>query len=81
MVLEKRNEMLNFNAVRCVTILMTTECELAGIIKSTSTKEVEGLRKSQEELVNGILKCLGYFTTHSTVQCAEQVTFIFILYI
>lgn len=73
MVTEKREEMLGLNAVRCIAILLTTECESAGIIKSSNTKESDGLRKSQEELITGILKCLGYFTTHCTSQCAEQV--------
>lgn len=74
MVTEKREEMLSLNSVRCIAILLTTECETAGIIKSTTpTRETDGLRKSQEELITGILKCLGYFTTHSTAQCAEQV--------
>ncbi|KAF9421142.1 hypothetical protein HW555_002854 [Spodoptera exigua] len=74
MVNEKREEMLSLNSVRCIAILLTTECETAGIIKSTTiARESEGLRKSQEELITGILKCLGYFTTHSTAQCAEQI--------
>lgn len=73
MVIDKRDEMLSLNAVRCVAILLTTECESAGIIKSTAAKENVSPRKSQEELITGILKCLGYFTTHSTSQCAEQV--------
>ncbi|XP_073956979.1 BTB/POZ domain-containing protein Rnb isoform X2 [Choristoneura fumiferana] len=75
MVQEKRDEMLSLNAVRCIAILLTTECETAGVIKSTcnSSKEGEGLRKSQEELICGILKCLGYFTTHASVLCAEQI--------
>lgn len=74
MVTEKRDEMLSLNAARCVAILLTTECESAGIIKTTNPdKENEGLRKSQEELITGILKCLGYFTTHATIHCAEQV--------
>ncbi|KAL0883062.1 hypothetical protein ABMA27_016532 [Loxostege sticticalis] len=75
MVVDKRDEMLSQNAVRCVAILLTTECETAGIIKSTNNalKETDGLRKSQEELITGILKCLGYFTTHSSIQCAEQI--------
>lgn len=80
MVQEKRDEMLSLNAVRCIAILLTTECETAGIIKSTCNpcKEGEGLRKSQEELICGILKCLGYFTTHASVLCAEQVTIIYL---
>lgn len=74
MVIEKREEMLSLNSVRCIAILLTTECETAGIIKSTGlVRETEGLKKSQEELILGILKCLGYFTTFSTTQCAEQV--------
>lgn len=74
MVTDKRDEMLSLNAVRCVAILLTIECETAGIIKSTGpVRETEGLKKSQEELITGILKCLGYFTTYSTAQCAEQV--------
>ncbi|XP_022838097.1 armadillo repeat-containing protein 5 [Spodoptera litura] len=74
MVNEKRDEMLSLNSVRCIAILLTTECEAAGIIKSTTpVRESDGLRKSQEELITGILKCLGYFTTHSTAQCAEQI--------
>lgn len=78
MVVDKRDEMLSQNAVRCVAILLTTECETAGIIKSTNNalRETDGLRKSQEELITGILKCLGYFTTHSSIQCAEQVIFV-----
>lgn len=76
MVTEKREEMLSVNAVRCIAILLATECESAGVIKSSNThKESDGFRKSQEELVTGILKCLGYFTTHATNQCAEQVTY------
>lgn len=74
MVSEKRDEMVSLNSVRCIAILLTTECETAGIIKSTNPpRDSEGLRKSQEELITGILKCLGYFTTHSSPQCAEQV--------
>lgn len=74
MVIDKRDEMLSLNTVRCVAILLTTECESAGIIKSANpAKETEGLRKSQEELITGILKCLGYFTTHTASLCAEQV--------
>ncbi|XP_031765935.2 armadillo repeat-containing protein 5 isoform X2 [Galleria mellonella] len=74
MIVDKREEMLSVNAVRCVAILLTTECESAGIIKSTNpNRETEGIRKSQEELIVGILKCLGYFTTHATLQCAEQI--------
>lgn len=74
MVTDKRDEMLSLNTVRCVAILLTTECESAGIIKSAnSTKESDGLRKSQEELITGILKCLGYFTTYTASLCAEQV--------
>ncbi|XP_049873107.1 armadillo repeat-containing protein 5 [Pectinophora gossypiella] len=73
MVIDKREEMLSLNAVRCITILLTTECESAGIIKTAAaTKASDGLRKSQEELITGILKCLGYFTTHATASCAEQ---------
>jgi hypothetical protein len=70
--------MLALNAVRCVAVLLTTECENGGIIKPSSNqaiKESDGLRKSQEELITGILKCLGYFTTHSSIPCAEQVFF------
>ncbi|CAH0585629.1 unnamed protein product [Chrysodeixis includens] len=74
MVSEQREEMLALNSVRCIAILLTTECETAGIIKSTNpVRDTDGLRKSQEELITGILKCLGYFTTHSTAQCAEQI--------
>lgn len=74
MVTDKRDEMLSLNAVRCIAILLTVECESAGIIKSSSSsKETDGLRKSQEELVIGILKCIGFFTTHPTLQCAEQI--------
>lgn len=78
MVVDKRDEMLSQNAVRCVAILLTTECETAGIIKSANNalRETDGIRKSQEELITGILKCLGYFTTHSSIQCAEQVIFV-----
>ncbi|XP_047991718.1 armadillo repeat-containing protein 5 [Leguminivora glycinivorella] len=75
MVPEKREEMLSLNAVRCIAILLTTECESAGVIKSTcnSSKEGDGFRKSQEELICGILKCLGYFTTQASALCAEQI--------
>ncbi|KAJ0176554.1 hypothetical protein K1T71_007733 [Dendrolimus kikuchii] len=74
MITEKRDEMLSLNAVRCVAILLTTECEAAGVIKTTNPqKEYDGLRKSQEELISGILKCVGYFTIHATIQSAEQI--------
>ncbi|KAI5637273.1 BTB/POZ domain-containing protein [Phthorimaea operculella] len=74
MVTDKREEMLGLNAVRCIAILLTTECESAGLLKTANpVKEHEVLRKSQEELITGILKCLGYFTTHSTAACAEQI--------
>lgn len=74
MVIDKREEMLNQNSVRCIAILLTNECESAGILKSTNPQnETAELRKSQEELISGILKCLGYFTTHATTQCAVQV--------
>ncbi|XP_045498323.1 armadillo repeat-containing protein 5 [Colias croceus] len=73
MIAEKRDEMLSLNVVRCVTILLTTECESIGLMKSTHIdKEIEVPRRSQEELIIGILKCLGYFTTYSIPQCAEQ---------
>lgn len=76
MITEKRDEMLSLNVVRCVAVLLTTECETAGIIKTVNQqKEYDGLRKSQEELISGILKCIGYFTVHTTIQCAEQVFF------
>lgn len=76
MIKEKRNEMLNLNAVRCVSVLLTTECESIGIIKSTNVdKEIQEPKKSQEELINAILKCLGYFTTYPVSSCAEQVTY------
>ncbi|GBP69342.1 Armadillo repeat-containing protein 5 [Eumeta japonica] len=71
---DKREEMLACKAIYCIAMLMINECESAGIIKSTNTcKESDGFRKSQEELINGILKCLGYFTTYSTTQCSEQI--------
>lgn len=76
MVNDKRDEMLAQNCVRVIAILMTTECEAAGIIKSSSNptgKESDGFRKSQEELITGILKCLGYFTTYTNVLCSEQI--------
>lgn len=80
MVKDKRNEMLSLNAVRCVSILLTMECETMGIIKSSTDKEVVDPKKSQEELICGILKCLGYFTIYPVVNCAEQVfTFNFFL--
>lgn len=75
MVTDKRDEMLSLNVVRCVTILLTTECESIGLIKSTNLDNViVEPGKSQEELIIGILKCLGYFTTYSVPKCAEQVT-------
>ncbi|KPJ08530.1 Armadillo repeat-containing protein 5 [Papilio machaon] len=74
MVTDKRDEMLSVNAVRCITVLLTAQCESAGIIESPNpTNEVDELKKSHEELINGILKCLGYFTTYSNPQCAEQI--------
>ncbi|CAG9786810.1 unnamed protein product [Diatraea saccharalis] len=76
MVNDKRDEMVAQNTVRIISILLTTECEKAGIIKSSSNHaaaESEGLRKSQEELIVGILKCIGYFTTYSSVPCSEQI--------
>ncbi|KAG6452804.1 armadillo repeat-containing protein 5 [Manduca sexta] len=74
MIPEKREEMLNLNAVRCVAVLLTIECESAGLIKSTNpVKDIDVMKKSQEELISGILKCIGCFTTHSTVICAEQI--------
>lgn len=74
MVTDKREEMLSVNAVKCVAVLLTVQCESAGILDSPNPiSEVEELGKSQEELINGILKCLGYFTTYSNKQCAEQV--------
>ncbi|CAH2096098.1 unnamed protein product [Euphydryas editha] len=74
MIKEKRNEMLNLNAVRCVSVLLTTECESIGIIKSTNVdREIQEPKKSQEELINAILKCLGYFTTYPISNCAEQI--------
>ncbi|RVE50863.1 hypothetical protein evm_004430 [Chilo suppressalis] len=76
MLNNKRDEMLAQNTVHIIAILLTTECETAGIIKSSSkstVEETDGLRKSQEELIIGILKCLGYFTTYSSVSCAEQI--------
>lgn len=74
MVAEKREEMLSLNAVRCIAILLTVQCESVGIIKSSNPeKETEELKKSDEELIIGILKCLGYFTTYLNPHCAEQV--------
>lgn len=76
MVTDRREEMLELNTVRCIAILLTTECESAGILKPNPHRDVPSekeLRKSQEELIIGILKCLGYFTTHATTQCGEQV--------
>ncbi|XP_045536642.1 armadillo repeat-containing protein 5 [Papilio machaon] len=74
MVTDKRDEMLSVNAVRCITVLLTAQCESAGIIESPNpTNEIDELKKSHEELINGILKCLGYFTTYSNPQCAEQI--------
>lgn len=71
---DKRDEMLTLNAIRCVSILLSTECESMGIIKSsTLEKEIEEPKKSQDELIVGILKCLGHFTTYAVRQCAEQV--------
>lgn len=79
MITEKREEMLSINTVRCIAILLTTECE-STIINSTDPhkklEKKETLKKSQEELITSILKCIGYFTTHATVPCAEQVRFI-----
>lgn len=67
--------MLSLNAIRCISILLTTECENMGIIKSTTVdREIEEPKKSQEELISSILKCLGYFTTYPVPNCAEQVT-------
>lgn len=74
MITDKRDEMLSLNVVRCVTILLTTECESIGLIKSTNLNNIilePG--RSKEELIIGILKCLGYFTTYSIPKCAEQV--------
>ncbi|XP_068633382.1 uncharacterized protein Rnb isoform X2 [Battus philenor] len=74
MVAEKREEMLSTNAVRCVAILLTVQCESLGIIKSPNPeKEIEEMKKSQEELITGILKCLGNFTTYANPNCAEQI--------
>ncbi|KAL4715456.1 hypothetical protein ACJJTC_015359 [Scirpophaga incertulas] len=72
---DKRDEMLTLNAVGCIALLLTNECETAGIIKSSTnmSKDSEGFRKSQEELISGILKCIGYFTIHTTIRCAEQI--------
>ncbi|XP_026499690.1 armadillo repeat-containing protein 5 isoform X1 [Vanessa tameamea] len=72
MVKDKRNEMLSLNAVRCISALLSTECEKKGIIKSVH-REKEEPKKSQEELINAILKCMGHFTTYSVVDCAEQI--------
>lgn len=75
-VIDKRDEMLYLNAVKCVAQLMITECESTGVIKSEdNVNEFEGFRKSREELLIGILKCLGFFTIHTTPHCAEQVYF------
>ncbi|XP_034832431.1 armadillo repeat-containing protein 5 [Maniola hyperantus] len=73
MVKDKRSEMLSLNAVRSVSILLTTECESMGIIKSTTNKEIADPKKSQEDLIGGILKCLGYFTTYPVASCAQQI--------
>lgn len=74
MVVDKRQEMLNLNSVCCIAILLTNECESAGILKSANPQKETELRKSQEELISGILKCFGYFTTHATTLCAVQVS-------
>ncbi|XP_052741286.1 armadillo repeat-containing protein 5 isoform X2 [Bicyclus anynana] len=73
MVKDKRDEMLKLNAVRVVSMLLTTECETMGLIKSDTDKDADSPKKSQEELVTGILKCLGYFTTYPVGNCAEQI--------
>ncbi|KPI95601.1 Armadillo repeat-containing protein 5 [Papilio xuthus] len=53
MVTDKREEMLSVNAVRCITVLLTVQCESAGIIESSNpTSDVEELKKSHEELIN-----------------------------
>lgn len=76
MVIDKRDEMLGLNAVRIVSVLLTVECESAGIIKSSNQDKVaDRPKKSQEELITGILKCLGYFTTYANPHCAEQVLY------
>ncbi|CAG5048003.1 unnamed protein product, partial [Parnassius apollo] len=74
MVTDKRDEMLSLNAVRCIVILLIMQCESVGIMKSSNPeKELEELKRSQEELITGILKCLGYFTTYANPHCAEQI--------
>ncbi|CAH2262845.1 jg9219 [Pararge aegeria aegeria] len=73
MVKDKRDEMLRLHAVQSVSILLTTECESIGIIKSSTGKEIEDPKRSQDDLIVGILKCLGYFTTYLVGNCAEQI--------
>ncbi|CAK1551154.1 unnamed protein product [Leptosia nina] len=72
-ITDKRDEMLSMSVVRCIAILLTTECESIGLIKSTTLDRIIiEPSKSQEELIVGILKCLGHFTTYSTSKCAKQ---------
>lgn len=71
---EKRNEMISMNAIRCVAVLMTSECEIMGYIKSSdSDSDVEEPSRLQEDFMGGILKCIWSFTSHPVASCAEQV--------
>ncbi|XP_050679997.1 uncharacterized protein LOC126975926 [Leptidea sinapis] len=73
MITNKRDEMLGFNVVHCVTLLLISLCESIGLITSLCKSIPEGgPTRSQEELISGILKCLGYFTTYSIPECAQQ---------
>ncbi|XP_061383636.1 uncharacterized protein LOC116769953 isoform X2 [Danaus plexippus] len=66
--------MISMNAIRCVAVLMTSECEIMGYIKSSdSDSDVEEPSRLQEDFMGGILKCIWSFTSHPVASCAEQI--------
>ncbi|CAG9561823.1 unnamed protein product [Danaus chrysippus] len=70
----KRNEMISMNAIRCIAILMTSECEIMGYIKSSdSDNDVDEPTRLQMDFMGGILKCIWTFTSHPVSSCAEQI--------
>lgn len=82
---DKQDEILCQKAVVSVTILLIIECEMAGIIRSSTEDQPDNqlavgngqgeVGKGQGELISLILKCLGYITAYPRSGYVEQVFF------
>ncbi|XP_041979106.1 uncharacterized protein LOC121733072 [Aricia agestis] len=77
MVEIRRHEMLSIHTVFCISQLLYAECQSMGLIKPESAERVQEVeqnpRKSQQELISGILKCMGYFSTCQMQTCVNQI--------